>query len=115
MKIRSRSLDPIEIAVRQPKTASRQTRRGVRSTVMSGILGLPREALDRARRSRDTRFDGKFFIAVLSTGIYCRTICPVHMSIAVRYYATAAEAAEAGFRPCLRRPPHAPPGAPPWH
>src|SRR6202035_4220307 len=114
MKIRSRSLDPIEIAVRQPKTASRQPRRCVRSTVMSGILGLPREALDRARRSRDPRFDGKFFIAVLSTGIYCRTICPVRMSAAVHFYATAAEAAEAGFRPCLRCRPEAAPGSPAW-
>src|SRR5882762_10144894 len=52
---------------RQPKTASREARRCVRSTVMSEVLGLPREALDRARRSRDPRFDGKFFIAVLSS------------------------------------------------
>jgi AraC family transcriptional regulator of adaptative response / DNA-3-methyladenine glycosylase II len=81
---------------------------------MSEILGLPREALDRARRSRDPRFDGKFFIAVLSTGIYCRTICPVRMSVAVRFYATAAEAAEAGFRPCLRCRPEAAPGSPAW-
>jgi AraC family transcriptional regulator, regulatory protein of adaptative response / DNA-3-methyladenine glycosylase II len=81
---------------------------------MSGILDLPREALDRARSSRDPRFDGKFFIAVLSTGIYCRSICPVHMSITVRYYATAAEAAEAGFRPCLRCRPEAAPGSPAW-
>jgi AraC family transcriptional regulator of adaptative response / DNA-3-methyladenine glycosylase II len=81
---------------------------------MSELLGLPREALDRARRSRDPRFDGKFFIAVLSTGIYCRTICPVRMSAAVRFYATAAEAAEAGFRPCLRCRPEAAPGSPAW-
>jgi AraC family transcriptional regulator of adaptative response / DNA-3-methyladenine glycosylase II len=81
---------------------------------MSEILGLPREALDRARRSRDPRFDGKFFIAVLSTGIYCRTICPVRMSVNVRFYATAAEAAEAGFRPCLRCRPEAAPGSPAW-
>src|SRR5260370_9518742 len=81
---------------------------------MSGILGLPREALDRARRSRDPRFDGKFFIAALSTGIYCRTFCPARMSAAVRFYATAAEAAEPGFRPCLRCPPEARPGSPAW-
>jgi len=82
---------------------------------MSEILGLPREALDRARRSRDPRFDGKFFIAVLSTGIYCRPICPVRLiSSPVRYYTTAAEAAEAGFRPCLRCRPEAAPGSPAW-
>ncbi len=82
---------------------------------MSEILGLPREALDRARRSRDARFDGKFFIAVLSTGIYCRPICPVRLfSSPVRYYASAAEAADAGFRPCLRCRPEAAPGSPAW-
>src|SRR6202171_5060603 len=100
--------------LRQRNTARRVPRRCVRATVMSEILGLPREALDRARRSRDPRFDGKFFIAVLSTGIYCRTICPVRMSAAVRFYATAAEAAEAGFRPCLRCRPEAAPGSPAW-
>src|ERR1700692_4301023 len=79
-----------QIVDRHTKIDSPEARRCVRSPVMSEILGLPREALDRARRSRDPRFDGKFFIAVLSTGIYCRTICPVRMSAAVRFYATQA-------------------------
>ena len=43
---------------------------------METISGLDPEALNRARISRDPRFDGKFFIAVTSTGIYCRPICP---------------------------------------
>jgi AraC family transcriptional regulator of adaptative response / DNA-3-methyladenine glycosylase II len=79
-------------------------------------LGMTRDVLDRARRSRDARFDGKFFIAVTSTGIYCRTICPAKTSkdANVRYYATAAEAAEAGFRPCLRCRPESAPGSPAW-
>jgi AraC family transcriptional regulator, regulatory protein of adaptative response / DNA-3-methyladenine glycosylase II len=79
-------------------------------------LGLPRTVLDRARRSRDARFDGKFFIAVTSTRIYCRPICPAKTSddANVRYYATAAEAAAAGFRPCLRCRPEAAPGSPAW-
>jgi AraC family transcriptional regulator, regulatory protein of adaptative response / DNA-3-methyladenine glycosylase II len=82
---------------------------------MSEILGFPREVLDRARRSRDPRFDGKFFIAVLSTGIYCRSICPVRLYTSpVRYYASAAESAAAGFRPCLRCRPEAAPGSPAW-
>ena len=82
---------------------------------MTEILDFPREVLDRARRSRDPRFDGKFFIAVLSTGIYCRSICPVRLySSAVRYYASAAESAAAGFRPCLRCRPEAAPGSPAW-
>jgi AraC family transcriptional regulator of adaptative response / DNA-3-methyladenine glycosylase II len=81
---------------------------------MSEIVGIRRDVLERARRSRDPRFDGKFFVAVLSTGIYCRPICPVRLSSAVRYYATAAAAAEAGFRPCLRCRPEAAPGSPAW-
>lgn len=83
---------------------------------MDQILGLDRRALERARISRDRRFDGKFFIAVTSTGIYCRPICPARASKScnVRYYATAAAAAEAGFRPCLRCRPEAAPGTPAW-
>jgi len=78
--------------------------------------GLTRDVLDRARRSRDARFDGKFFIAVTSTRIYCRPICPAKTSkdVNVRYYATAAEAAAAGFRPCLRCRPETAPGSPAW-
>ena len=70
----------------------------------------------RARLSRDARFDGKFFIAVLSTRIYCRSICPARTckESNVRYYPTAAAAAEAGFRPCLRCRPECSPGTPAW-
>lgn len=83
---------------------------------MDEILRLDRRALDRARVSRDPRFDGKFFIAVTSTGIYCRPICPVPSpkESNIRYYLTAAAAAEAGFRPCLRCRPEAAPGTPAW-
>jgi len=81
---------------------------------MSEIVGIRRDVLERARRSRDPRFDGRFFVAVLSTGIYCRPICPVRLSSAVHYYATAAAAAEAGFRPCLRCRPEAAPGSSAW-
>ena len=71
---------------------------------------------ERARLARDARFDGKFFIAVRTTGIYCRPICPAPTCKAsnVRYYATAAAATEAGFRPCLRCRPEAAPGTPAW-
>jgi AraC family transcriptional regulator, regulatory protein of adaptative response / DNA-3-methyladenine glycosylase II len=67
--------------------------------------------------SRDPRFDGKFFMAVTTTGIYCRPICPAAptpKSANVRYYPSAAAAAEAGFRPCLRCRPEAAPGTPAW-
>jgi AraC family transcriptional regulator, regulatory protein of adaptative response / DNA-3-methyladenine glycosylase II len=74
------------------------------------------KALERARLSRDPRFDGKFFIAVATTGIYCRPVCPAPSakSVNVRYFATAAAAAQAGFRPCLRCRPEAAPGTPAW-
>ena len=74
------------------------------------------EACSRARLSRDARFDGKFFIAVRSTKIYCRPICPVPTvkEKNVRYYPTAAAAAEDGFRPCLRCRPECSPGTPAW-
>jgi AraC family transcriptional regulator of adaptative response / DNA-3-methyladenine glycosylase II len=72
--------------------------------------------LARARLSRDARFDGKFFVAVSSTGIYCRPICPAPSPKErnVRYFLTAAAAAEAGFRPCLRCRPEAAPGTAAW-
>jgi AraC family transcriptional regulator of adaptative response / DNA-3-methyladenine glycosylase II len=83
---------------------------------VEGVSDLTRDVLDRARRSRDPRFDGRFFIAVRSTRIYCRPICPSRFShdSNVRYYATAEEAASAGYRPCLRCRPEAAPGSPAW-
>jgi len=79
-------------------------------------MELDRKVCDRARRSRDARFDGKFFIAVTSTRIYCRPICSARSpkDENVRYYATAAAAEAAGFRPCLRCRPEASPGTPAW-
>lgn len=79
-------------------------------------LALDRAALDRARLSRDARFDGRFFVAIVSTGVYCRPICPrrTPKSQHVRYYRTAAAAAEAGFRPCLRCRPEAAPSSAAW-
>ena len=70
----------------------------------------------RARLARDARFDGKFFIAVLTTKIYCRPVCRSRTSKEsnVRYYPTAAAAAAAGFRPCLRCRPECSPGTPAW-
>src|SRR6202041_3375113 len=70
----------------------------------------------RARLSRDARFDGKFFIPVLSTKIYCRSICPARTckESSVVYYPSAAAAAEAGYRPCLRCRPESSPGTPAW-
>ncbi len=74
------------------------------------------QAFRRARVARDARFDGKFFVGVLSTKIYCRPSCPVPTvkDSNVRYFPTAAAAAEAGFRPCLRCRPECSPGTPAW-
>ncbi|WP_206483688.1 DNA-3-methyladenine glycosylase 2 [Thalassotalea sp. G2M2-11] len=57
-----------------------------------------------ARLSRDARFDGKFFTAVLSTGIFCRPICPARPPKPenVQYYLSAEQALQAGFSPCKR-------------
>lgn len=75
---------------------------------------LDRRVCDRARETRDPRFDGLFFIAVTSTRIYCRPVCPAPSpkSRNIRYYGSAAAAAAAGFRPCLRCRPEAAPGSP---
>ncbi len=79
-------------------------------------MDLDRQVCSRARLSRDARFDGKFFIGVLGSGVYCRSICPAPTAKEknVRYFASAAAAAEAGFRPCLRCRPECSPGTPAW-
>jgi AraC family transcriptional regulator, regulatory protein of adaptative response / DNA-3-methyladenine glycosylase II len=75
------------------------------------------EARYRVLGSRDRRFDGCFFVAVTSTGVYCRPSCPaiVPKRRNVRFYPTAAAAQSAGFRACLRCHPHAAPGSPEWN
>ena len=79
-------------------------------------MNLDWKICSRARLARDARFDGKFFIGVLSTKIYCRPICRARTSKEsnIRYFSTAAAAAEAGFRPCLRCRPESSPGTPAW-
>ena len=79
-------------------------------------MDLPRHVCSKARLSRDPRFDGRFFIAVLTSRVYCRSICPARTSQErnVIYFPTAAAAAEAGFRPCLRCRPESSPGTPAW-
>ncbi|MFH8730808.1 MULTISPECIES: DNA-3-methyladenine glycosylase 2 family protein [unclassified Streptomyces] len=70
-----------------------------------------------AVRSRDARFDGEFFFAVETTGIYCRPSCPAVTPRRknVRYYATAAAAQGSGFRACRRCRPDAVPGSADWN
>jgi AraC family transcriptional regulator of adaptative response / DNA-3-methyladenine glycosylase II len=72
---------------------------------------LDREACYKVLQTHDARFDGRIFVGVTSTGIYCRPICPARVPKFdnCRFFASAAAAQEAGFRPCLRcRPETAP-------
>lgn len=71
----------------------------------------------RAVRSKDARFDGWFFTAVLTTRIYCRPSCPVVPPKVenMRFYPSAAAAQQAGFRACKRCRPDASPGSPEWN
>ena len=79
-------------------------------------MELDFEACYEAIASRDRNFDGRFFTGVLSTGIYCRPICPARLPgrNRVRFFRVAAAAEEAGFRPCRRCFPHRSPGSPEW-
>jgi len=80
-------------------------------------MELDARVCNRARLARDSRFDGRFFIGVLSTGIYCRPICPSPTAkrVNVRFFRSAEEAVTAGFRPCLRCRPESAPGTPAWN
>lgn len=83
---------------------------------MEAIADIDTNVYERARLSRDARFDGRFYVGVRTTGIYCRPICPANppKSENVTFYPTAAAAGEAGYRPCLRCRPECAPGTPAW-
>ncbi|MES2962575.1 MAG: Ada metal-binding domain-containing protein, partial [Bdellovibrionota bacterium] len=69
----------------------------------------------KAMLSRDARFDGRFFIGVKTTGIYCRPICPARPKRSnVEFFSSALAAERAGYRPCLRCRPECAPGSPGW-
>ncbi|HWF79856.1 MAG TPA: AlkA N-terminal domain-containing protein [Streptosporangiaceae bacterium] len=71
----------------------------------------------RAVQSKDARFDGWFFTAVITTGIYCRPSCPATAPKPrnMRFFPSAAAAQQAGFRACKRCRPDASPGSPQWN
>jgi AraC family transcriptional regulator of adaptative response / DNA-3-methyladenine glycosylase II len=75
-----------------------------------------RSACYRAIQTRDPRFDGRLFIGVTSTGIYCRPICPARTPKLenCRFFASAVAAQAAGFRPCLRCRPETAPELASW-
>ncbi len=79
-------------------------------------VDLDRDACYRALRTRDPRFDGRFFTGVVSTGIYCRPICPAPIPKLENcvFLPSAGAAHQLGFRPCLRCRPEVAPGLAGW-
>jgi AraC family transcriptional regulator of adaptative response / DNA-3-methyladenine glycosylase II len=90
-----------------PKTASRR-----RPDAYDGAMELDDDTAWKALVAHDARFDGRFFVGVTSTRIYCRPVCRVRTPRRenCRFYANAATAEQAGFRPCLRCRPELAPG-----
>src|SRR5690348_14229300 len=84
-------------------------------TIMNPIPNSPSldpAACARAIGARDPRFDGLFYVAIVTTGIYCRPVCPSRAASQRnrRFFSSAAAAELAGFRPCLRCRPELAPG-----
>lgn len=79
-------------------------------------MDLDEKTCYRAVAARDSRFDGRFFTGVRTTGVYCRPICPARTPKPenVRFFPCAAAAEEAGFRACRRCRPETAPGTPAW-
>ena len=80
------------------------------------MMDMDRTACYRAIATRDARFDGRLFVGVKTTGVYCRPICPARTPKFenVSFYPSAAAAQEAGFRPCLRCRPETSPDLAFW-
>jgi AraC family transcriptional regulator of adaptative response / DNA-3-methyladenine glycosylase II len=80
------------------------------------MVDMDSDACYRALAARDARFDGRLFVGVRTTGIYCRPICPARTPRRenVTFFATAAAAQAAGFRPCLRCRPESSPDLGAW-
>lgn len=85
---------------------------GIRYDYNSAMPTLNPDDCYQALAARDARFDGRFFVGVSTTGIYCRPICRVRLPgrDRCRFYPSAAAAEQAGFRPCLRCRPELAPG-----
>ena len=75
------------------------------------------EICDAARLRRDPAYDGRFFVAVRTTGIYCRPVCRVKQPLRknITFYPSAAAAEHDGYRPCLRCRPETAPFCPAWN
>jgi AraC family transcriptional regulator of adaptative response / DNA-3-methyladenine glycosylase II len=100
---------------RQTVTSENRQQRSAREVNMVA-MELDPDACYRALSTRDARFDGRLFVGVKTTGIYCRPICPARTPRRenVLFYASAAAAQEAGFRPCLRCRPDCSPELASW-
>jgi len=113
-----RIISPTLVVLPNHPTAPRRHSEVRKRRVFGGRFGYSRAMnLDadicfRAARARDRRFDGHFFVAITSTRIYCRPICPARPAKRenMRFYSSAAAAEGAGFRPCLRCRPERAPG-----
>jgi len=79
-------------------------------------MSLDQDICYQALKTRDARFDGRFFTAVTSTGIFCRPICPASTPKRenCEFYPSASAALNAGFRPCLRCRPETAPDSGAW-
>ncbi len=80
------------------------------------MLNVDDRNWEQAWRVRDPAFDGRFFIGVRTTGVYCRCVCPVKLPLRrnIDFLPSAAAAEAAGFRPCLRCRPETAPFCPAW-
>ncbi|WP_284735735.1 DNA-3-methyladenine glycosylase 2 family protein [Dongia deserti] len=91
-------------------------RRRPEGGIIAGMEQLDPKPCYRALKTRDARFDGRLFVGVTSTGVYCRPICPARSPKFenCRFFPSAAAAQEAGFRPCLRCRPETAPDLGSW-
>ena len=114
-------LQPTTVNCQPPTANSTSTSENGQSyrctTAILNNVQLDDDLCFRATRSRDPRFDGRFFTAVTTTRIYCRPICPAKAARRehLRFFAYAAAAERAGFRPCLRCRPEVAPWTPAWN
>ena len=90
---------------------------GTRDVYAGAMPDLDSKIWEEAWRCRDRAFDGRFFIGVRTTGVYCRCVCPVRLPFRrnIEFLPSAAAAEVAGFRPCLRCRPEAAPFSPAWN
>lgn len=79
-------------------------------------MGIESARWEKAWETRDPAFDGRFFVCVRTTRVYCRCVCPVRLPLRrnVEFAPSAAAAELAGFRPCLRCRPETAPFSPAW-